>query len=1011
MNLPKYAIENHQFTIIITVLLILMGIVSFINMPRSEDPQVSPAASSVLVVLPGANPKDVEQLVVDPIEDVLNELEDIKDIKSAATDGFANIQIEFTSGSDPDDKYSDVVQKVNSIRNELPDEILDLNILKWSVSDVNILQFALTSDSADYYSLQTEAERLEKDIEKIPGVKKVESTAYPERELRISADLEKMKQMKIPLNYIFNTIQAGNQNIPGGNVDIGSKRLNILTSGSFESIDEIRNSIVTAYQGKPVFLKDIADVSFNYEDQNYIARFKDKKAVYVYVQQKVGTNIFNIVDGIKNELPVYKEKLPAGINLDIAFDQAESVDHRMTNFFSNLLQGLILVGIVMFFAVNIRSAVVVMLAIPTSIFIGIGFVDLSGYGLEQMSIAGLVIALGMLVDNSIVVTQNISRFMRLGYDPKEAAARGTSQIGWAVVNSTITTLLAFVPIIMMKNITGDFIRSMPVTVVYTLIASLFISLTLTPYLTSKFVKPDTPDETGRFRKWMDKFIEGKYRRTLKYALSNPKKILVFAFIALILSLGLFPFIGVSFFPKAEKPMFLVNIDAPEGTSIDRTDELAHKVEMMIKNKKHIKNYTVNIGHGNPRIYYNIMPKQQVSNHAQLLITLDTYDLDIFSATVENLRKELKNFPGAVVGIKEFEQGPPVAAPIEIKLIGNDLDILKKISDDTEEIFNTTNGIINVNNPLGTSKTDLYVNINRAKAAIYGVPLVEIDRTVRTAMAGATISKYRDSDGKEFNIVVRLPVNKKPVYEDFERIYVTSVSGSQIPLNQLAEIEFKTSPMKISHYNLQRNVSVTADVLSSVSVDQATNSIIKKLDNYDWPKNYSYYVAGEKEQRQESFGGMAQAVIIAIVGIIGVLVLQFKSYIQPWIVFVAIPLALIGSMLALFITNNSFSFTAFVGLTSLIGIVVNNSIILVDYTNQLRKEGKKIFEALMEAGETRFIPIILTTSTTIGGLLPLTLGGGTMWAPMGWTIIGGLAVSTSLTLLVVPAIYMLFIKDN
>jgi multidrug efflux pump subunit AcrB len=326
------------------------------------------------------------------------------------------------------------------------------------------------------------------------------------------------------------------------------------------------------------------------------------------------------------------------------------------------------------------------------------------------------------------------------------------------------------------------------------------------------------------------------------------------------------------------------------------------------------------------------------------------------------------------------------------------------------MFVATDGVINIENPLRTSKTDLVVNINRAKAGMLGVPLVEIDKTVRACFAGMTVSKYTDEIGKEFDIVVRLPIEAKPLLTDFDKIYVTSIIGAQIPLKQLASIEFKASPQEISHYNLNRSVTLTADVLPGYSVDLVTKKIIKRLDDYNWQKGYRYYVGGELEKRDESFGGMFKAIIIAVIGIFGVLVLQFKSFSQPLIVFSAIPLAIIGSIWALLITGYSFSFTAFIGLTSLVGIVVNNSIILVDYTNKLRDQGQDLISALKEAGETRFRPIIFTTGTTIGGLLPLTLQGGTLWAPMGWTIIGGLLVSTFLTLIVVPVLYKVYSRD-
>jgi multidrug efflux pump subunit AcrB len=352
----------------------------------------------------------------------------------------------------------------------------------------------------------------------------------------------------------------------------------------------------------------------------------------------------------------------------------------------------------------------------------------------------------------------------------------------------------------------------------------------------------------------------------------------------------------------------------------------------------------------------------------------------------------------------------VEAPVAIRLIGDNLEMLELIARDVEGMIESAPATTNINNPLGTSKTNLHININRAKAGMLGVNLADIDLAVRTAMAGLPISQYNDEEGKKYDIVVRLPFDGKPAVADLDRVYVSSISGAQVPLKQVASVEFRAAPMVIDHFNLERSVTLTADMIGNASVDKATQSVVSQLEQYNWPKGYRYYVAGEFESREESFGGMGRAVTIALVAIIAVLVLQFRSYTQPLIVFAAIPLAVIGSILALLITRNTFSFTAFIGLTSLVGIVINNSIILVDYTNQRRRDGKDLVVALEEAGETRFIPIVLTTATTVGGLLPLTLAGGSMWAPMGWTIIGGLICSTFLTLIIVPVLYKLFTRN-
>jgi multidrug efflux pump subunit AcrB len=1009
MNLPKFAIENHQFSTIVIIILVLMGVVSFITMPRSEDPQISPAGTTIFVVYPGANPKDVEELVTKPIEDVLNELENIKEIKSNSRSGFGIISIEFLAGSDGDEKYSDVVQKVNTIRNKLPDEIYSVDMLKWTINDVKILQLALVSDEAEYKDLEQEGERLKDLLKKVQGVKTVEAWAYPDQEIKVTVDMERMANMNIPLSHILGAIQMSNANIPGGKMNIGNKEFSIQTSGSYDNLDELRNTIVNLGSEQVVYLKDIADIKYSYEELKYIARYNNRRAIYVTVTQKNGTNIFTIMNDLKSKIGQFKKSLPKSITVATVFDQSKSVDSRLNGFFINLLQGLLLVGLIVILAVGFRASLIVMVVIPISILIGIGFLDLSNYGLQQMSIAGLVIALGLLVDNAIVVTENIARFMKLGYSKTEAAIKGTSQIAWAVTSSTVTTVLAFVPMMLMQDITGDFIRSMPLTVVFTLVASLWVSITLTPYLSKNFFTTASINHESRMRKWMNKLIQNNYRKRLNYAIEHPKIIISSSLLVFFFSLGLFPFIGISFFPKAEKPQFMIDINLPEGSNINKTNDVTEYVESVLSKKEEIVSFASNVGHGNPRIYYNVLSKRNAANHAQLLVEVGKYEYYSFNNILNNLREEFSKYPGAKIDVKDFIQGPPIEAPIAIKVIGDNLKTLKNISTDIENFFHETDGTVNIYNPLATTKADIQVKINRAKAAMLGVPLVDIDKAIRASITGLIVSKYRDENGKEYNIIVKGKDENESEIKKFDKIFVTSIKGVAIPLKQLATIEFKSTPLSISHYDLNRTVTITADVKAGYSVNSVTNKIIEKIEKYSFPKSYSYYVAGELESQQKSFGGMAKALIIAIVGIFGVLVLQFRSYTQPLIVFSAIPLAIIGSIIALLITGNSFSFTAFVGLTSLVGIVVNNSIILVDYSNQLRTEGKSIIEAVKTAGEVRFIPIILTTATTIGGLLPLTLGGGTMWAPMGWAIIGGLIASTFLTLIVVPVLYKVYTK--
>jgi multidrug efflux pump subunit AcrB len=1012
MNIPKLSIKNHQFTIIVVVLLVLAGIISVFQMPKAEDPAAAKPGASIFVIYPGATPADLEQLVVEPIEEVLNELDDIKKIESNCFDGLATISIEFMAGSDPEEKYSDVTEQLNGVRTKLPPDILQLETMKWSISDTRFLQLALVSETADYRLLEKQADRLEKIIKKIRGIKKADSWAFPEQEVRVSLDLDQVARLKIPVNRILGAIQSTNMNIPGGTIDAGMKRFSIQTSGSYDSIQQIKNTVIHSEGTKILYLKDVADIMLTYEDNNYFARYNGKRSVFVTASQKEGTNIFNIMEELVKKVEEFETGLPEDITLEWVYEQSGSVTRRMEVFFSNLLQGIILVGLVIFLAIGLRGSIIVMMAIPISLLIAIGFVDKSGYGIQQMTIAGLVITLGLLVDNAIVVVENISRFIKKGESNHDAAVKGTTQIGWAIVSATATTLLAFLPIVTMKDVSGEYIRSMPLTVIYTLTASLFIALTFTPYLATRILRPTSKRRAGRLVRAMDGFIEKKYSKWLAYSLKKPGIIIGLALVFFIGSLMLFPLVGVSMFPKAEKNMFFIDINLPQGSSIAATDRVVRDVEEILAKREEVAGYAANVGRSNPRIYYNLQVKRQRSSIGNLYVRLkEDVSMDETRQLIRDLRDAVFDYPGARIEIKELEQGPPVNAPVEIKVRGEKVEILEKIARDIENIFRQTEGLVNVNNPLSTSKSDIRVKINREKAAMYGIMLSDIDRTIRMSITGLAVSKYRDKDAKEYNIVVRSAFDKEPKLDIFDKIYLTAANGAQVPLSQVASVELKLSSTRISHFNLDRSATITADVLGGYTVNEVTGVLLRKLEQYQWPVGYHYFVGGEKKSQEESFGGMGEAVLIAIVAIFAVLVLQFRSFSQPLIVYAALPLAIIGSVLALLITGHTFSFTAFIGVTSLVGIVVNNSIILVDYTNQLRRDGKALVEAVREAGETRFMPIILTTMTTIGGLLPLTLQGGTLWAPMGWTIIGGLLTSTFLTLIVVPVLYKLFSKKN
>lgn len=1011
MNIPRFSINNYQFTLTVFVALLVLGILSFIAMPQREDPVVEIPNSIVVAVYPGANPEDMESQVVDVIEEAVNELDDLKEVSTIIKDGVSVTEVESLFGGDPDDKYDELLRQVNQIRDQLPNDLYQLDVRKISTSTVNIMQMALVSEKASYQRMKEEAERLKKVIEDVDGVKKVEIEAYPEQEVRIALNPVLMTEMNISLDDIERAIQSNNANIPGGAVKVSNRLFNIKTSGAYDDLREIKNTVVGSYQGKIIYLKNIAAVYFDYEDDRWLGRFNGEKAIYINTQQKDGYNIFDIANPIKEK--VNEISLVGDIRLEYVFDQAIGVKERVSGFLSNLVQGIVLVGVIIFLLLGARSSSIVMMAIPLSILIGLWVVGAAGFSLQQMSIAGLIVALGLLVDNSIAIIENIERFIGEGYSRKEAAIEATQQLIAPITSATLTTVLAFVPIMMMPETVGAFIKALPVTVIATLTASLIIAVTLTPFIASKVLKEGNQAQkrtTVTFRR-IQSFVAGPYRRSLNWVLQHRFLTISLAGLSLVGALLLFPLVGVSFFPKAEKPQFRITVSLPNGSNLDATDKAVRYVESVLDTVDAIKYYASNVGHGNPRIYYNIAPVNYTSTYGELFVMLKEYDIDAFYQLLSDLRMTFAAYPDARIDVREFVQGPPSEAPIAIKVFGDDLDQLQDYAREIENIVKTVPGAINIENPLRNNSTDLFFKINRDKAMMLGVPLHVIDKSIRSFVNGATVGKYRDKSAEEYNIVMRYDFEEQFELEDFNQLTVNSVAGHFIPLKQLADIEFSEAPSLISHLDNDRTATILADLDNGYTLDPVIAGIKTQLDNIDWKEGYNYTFKGDLENRNESFGGMGIASVMALLLIFGVLIIQFKSFTQPLIIFSALPLAIIGSILALFITGIPFSFTAFVGLTSLIGIAINNSIVLVDYANKLREEGKSVVEAAIQAGEVRFIPIVATTLTTILGLLPLTLTGGSLWAPMGWTIIGGLLTSTTFVLLLVPVLYQLFTPET
>ncbi len=1006
MKISDFAVKNYQFTLVIFLMTVVLGLTTFLNMPRSEDPVINSPNFPIVVIYPGASPEDLEELVVDPLEKTIYALENIKRIETEIKDGAAILLVEYNYNEDVDEKYQELVREVNTLRPQLPAEIFSIEVKKVRPSDVNILQIALVSENASRETLKTEADRLQKDLESITELKNVKIHGLPAQLVKIELELDKVATLNIPLNALIGSIKSELSNIPGGQVDAGNKTFNVKTSGNYNSAEEIAETVVYSLQGKNILLKDVATIRDAFEDTKHITRLNGYRAIFVTAALKEGTNITKVQEKYSPLLTSSTEKLPDNIDLIVAFDQADYVNRRLGGLGMDFLIAIALVFVTLLPLGN-RASIIVMVSIPLSLAIGLILLNALGYGLNQLSIVGLVVALGLLVDDSIVVVENIERWIRDGFSKKEAALKATQQISISVVGCTVTLIIAFLPLVFLPESSGDFVRSLPMSVITSVLASLLVSLTIIPFLSTWLLKNKTVGHSNKIYDLFQKGIHVSYAPLLEKALKKPAATLVLAGTIFFVSLGLFPVIGFSLFPSSEKPQFLVNITTPLQSNLSNTDTLVRQVEQEVAKIPELKNFATNVGKGNPRIYYNEIPENERSDYGQLFVQLKPETsaprkLEI----IQTLQASFAKVVGAKVEVKNFEQGPPVTAPIEIRLVGENLDTLRSLAGKVEQLLKQTPGTIYVNNPVANLKTDIRVDIQKEKARQLGIATADIDQTVRLALAGLNLGAFTDPQGNERSILLTTPKGDRATLETFEPIYVYNNQGKGIPLSQIADLKFESSTLTIDHYNKNRSVSVSSFVDANSLTDRVLGEAMTKLDQIPLPEGYRLTLGGEYETKQESFAGFNTIIIITAFLFIAVLILLFRTFKSTIIVLSVIPLGMVGALIALWITGNSLSFVAIIGLIALAGIEVKTSILLVDFTNQLRKEGVDLDTAIQKSGEIRFLPIVLTTITAIGGLIPVALSTNPLISPLAIVLIGGLISSTILSRIVTPVLYKL-----
>jgi multidrug efflux pump subunit AcrB len=982
-GLIEFSVRRWQFTLLGILLLAAIGLVAWRDIPRSEDPELTVPTFSVVAILPGAPPVEVEALVAEPLEEHIRALEDLDRVRATVVDGAVSFNVEFELDADVQERHSALLREIEAARAELPDSVTQIEVRQQRPSEVAVLQYAVVSDVAPMAEMRRVAEAVESAALSVDGVRDTLIEALPEERVEVQVDPDVLTALKIPLGAVLGALTSNEARIPGGHVEQGDRRMSVTSETAYTELDDLRRVPVLHTGEEIVRLADVAVVERRHAEADHLARMDGRRAVWVGVQIEDGANLFEVRDAVV--AAVGRLSTPDSVEVVLGFDQSENVARRLQGFGRDFAIAIVLV-LVTLLPLGWRASTIVMTSIPLSLAVGVFALNMSGFSVNQLSIVGFVISLGLLVDDAIVVVENIARHLRLGRSPVEAAIEGTREISLAVLGCTATLLLAFLPLVFLPGTAGVFIRSLPAAVLFTVLASLFVSLFAVPLLASRWLRPEG-EHGNAVLQWVQRGIEGPYRLVLDRAMVRPKTTLLLTGAFVAGSLLLLPVVGFSVFPKAGIPMFRVEIDTGEGASLATTDAVVRSVEEELRRHPEVIAVMADVGESHPRMYYNVVPKQPRASVGELFVRTDPH-AHTQDELLAQLRAKFAAVPGATVRVKEFENGPPIDAPVAIRLVGDELGALRAASLTVEQELGQVEGLTELGNPLATPRTDL-----------------QVARAVRFGLAGLEVGQLREPDGTEVPIVARAGRDASPSVDQLRGLSVDA-GDRVVPLGEVAAVELAGGPARITRQDGERTVTVSAGVRPGYNTAELTALVSDRVASLALPAGVRWELAGEAETQQESFGGVGTAALVAMFGILAVLVLEFRTFRGTLVVATVIPLGVAGGVWALLLTGNSLSFTAAVGFVALVGIEIKNSILLVDFTTQLRQQGLSIEAAVAKAGEIRFLPILLTTATALGGLLPLALEGSALYSPLAWVIIGGLVTSTALARIVTPVAYRL-----
>ena len=1012
MKITAYALDHRMTVYVFVGISIIAGTLTYLSLPREASPDIAIPVVIVRTPYIGAAPQDVENLVTRPIEKELQAIENVKVIRSTSVEGTSSITVEFHPNVDLDDAFQRVKDKVDLAKIELPNDADEPAVFEINFSNIPMMLVALSGDYG-LVRLKKIAEDLADRIETIPGVLEVRVAGGLEREVKVDVDPDRLIAYSLAIQDVVDAIRRENVTLPGGSVAIGAYKYTVRVPGEFESVSQIGDVPIKA--GHAVSIRDVAEVVYGFKDRANYARLNQKPSVSLEIVKRSGENLIAIADHIKAMLDDLAPTLPTGTRVTILGDQSEDIRMMVKDLENNIVSGLILVILVLFFFLGVRNAFFVGIAIPLSMLLSFVAISLMGLTLNMIVLFSLILALGMLVDNAIVIVENIYRHRQEGRSPTQGAREGTGEVAWPVATSTLTTLCAFAPMIFWPGIMGEFMKYLPITLIITLFSSLFVGLVINPTFCASFMTVrDSAEKPAQQR------VLNAYRRHLETALHHPVRTLLGAAAALVLVVVAYVFLGrgIEFFPEVEPNTAYIDVRAPSGTNLETSDGLARQIEAILAAMPDVETYIVNVGVSGGDDFAG---GEGVSHASRISIDFVDESLRRQSSfeTIEEIRGELSGLTGAEIELTKERAGPPVGAPISVEVSGEDFEVLGRLSARIKRVVADVPGVVDLKDDYDRGRPEIRIVVDREAAALAGLNTRLVASTVRSAIYGTEASEYRIGED-EYDIRVRFKPDKRNTLSDLGRIAIEK-DGVITPLSAVARIETAGGFGSIRRKDLKRVIAVEGKVQGRTS-DAAMRDVQAALSDFPLPPGYRIGYAGENEEQQKAMAFLAKAFLVALAGIALILITQFNSLTLPFAILTSVVLSLIGVLIGLIATRTPFGILMTgIGVISLAGVVVNNAIVLIDYTLQSRRRGLSAREAIIRAGVVRFRPVILTAMTTILGLLPLATGisfdfftlsweiGGRSsqwWGPMGVAVIFGLAFATALTLVVVPVLISL-----